>query len=144
MSSDQIDPRAPSFEHLFARARRRMPGFAFDYLSGGCMSEVNLERNTRDIREVQLQLTERDRQRLAKRETGSSKARDAYYKGLRNLHLIWRQGRLMKVRVARSVGPVDCHRHGFDHALVDEAPQHPSRDARNLRKLTQNALLGLQ
>jgi L-lactate dehydrogenase (cytochrome) len=52
--TDPIDPRAPSFEHLVARARRRMPGFAFDYLSGGCLSEVNLERNTREIREVQL------------------------------------------------------------------------------------------
>jgi L-lactate dehydrogenase (cytochrome) len=31
-----------------------MPGFAYDYLSGGCMSEVNLERNTRDIRAVEL------------------------------------------------------------------------------------------
>jgi len=52
--SEQIDRRAPSVEFLIERARRRMPGFAFDYLSGGCMSEVNLERNTREIREVQL------------------------------------------------------------------------------------------
>ncbi|BCX46150.1 FMN-dependent dehydrogenase [Haloferula helveola] len=31
-----------------------MPGFAFDYLEGGCFSEVNLKRNTDEIREVQL------------------------------------------------------------------------------------------
>jgi len=31
-----------------------MPGFAYDYLDGGCFSEVNLQRNTSDIREVQL------------------------------------------------------------------------------------------
>ena len=31
-----------------------MPGFAFDYLSGGCFDEMNLHRNTREIREVQL------------------------------------------------------------------------------------------
>ena len=53
-AQQQIDPRAPSVEFLVKRARRRMPGFAFDYLSGGCMSENNLERNTREIREVQL------------------------------------------------------------------------------------------
>jgi len=31
-----------------------MPGFAFDYLAGGCFSEVNLERNNAEIKEVQL------------------------------------------------------------------------------------------
>ena len=53
--SQGIDPRAPSFELLRARARRRMPSFAFDYVSGGCLSEVNLARNTSEIREIQLQ-----------------------------------------------------------------------------------------
>jgi len=31
-----------------------MPGFAFDYLESGCNSDINLERNTTDIRNVQL------------------------------------------------------------------------------------------
>lgn len=31
-----------------------MPGFAFDYLDGGCYSEVNLKKNTDAIREVEL------------------------------------------------------------------------------------------
>ena len=31
-----------------------MPGFANDYLEGGCFSEVNLHRNTAEIREIQL------------------------------------------------------------------------------------------
>ena len=31
-----------------------MPGFAYDYLAGGCFSEINLARNTSEIREVQL------------------------------------------------------------------------------------------
>jgi len=44
----------PSVEALQARAKQRMPGFAYDYLSGGCFSEVNLRRNTSDIREIQL------------------------------------------------------------------------------------------
>ena len=31
-----------------------MPGFAYDYLSAGCFTEVNLDRNQSDIRDVQL------------------------------------------------------------------------------------------
>lgn len=49
-----FDPRHPSVEHLRERARRRVPGFAFDYLEGGCNSGVNLRRNTEEIREVRL------------------------------------------------------------------------------------------
>jgi L-lactate dehydrogenase (cytochrome) len=52
--SETIDHRYPSSEHLRARARRRLPGFAFEYLDGGCFAEVNLRRNTDEIREVQL------------------------------------------------------------------------------------------
>ena len=44
----------PSIEHLRQKARRRIPGFAFDYLEGGCNSNINLHRNTADIRKVQL------------------------------------------------------------------------------------------
>lgn len=47
----------PSVEHLIEKARKRMPGFAYDYLSGGCFSEVNLDRNIQDIRKVQLKPT---------------------------------------------------------------------------------------
>ena len=49
-----MNPRYPSIELLAERARRRMPGFAYDYLSGGCMAEVNLQKNTSDIRAVEL------------------------------------------------------------------------------------------
>ena len=31
-----------------------MPGFAFDYLEGGCNSNINLQRNTEEIREIRL------------------------------------------------------------------------------------------
>jgi L-lactate dehydrogenase (cytochrome) len=51
---DFFDSRFPSVEALRAQAKKRMPGFAFDYLDGGCFSEVNLSRNTDDIRDVQL------------------------------------------------------------------------------------------
>ena len=50
-----MDSRYPSIEWLAERAKKRMPGFAYDYLTGGCFSEVNLARNTREIRDVQLQ-----------------------------------------------------------------------------------------
>ncbi|MBN9350271.1 MAG: alpha-hydroxy-acid oxidizing protein [Chitinophagaceae bacterium] len=31
-----------------------MPGFAFDYLEGGCNEEVNLRKNTQEIRKIEL------------------------------------------------------------------------------------------
>tara|TARA_B110001452_G_scaffold263868_1_gene265967 strand:+ start:1111 stop:1329 length:219 start_codon:yes stop_codon:yes gene_type:complete len=31
-----------------------MPGFAYDYLTGGCFSDINLARNIQEIRELQL------------------------------------------------------------------------------------------
>ena len=52
--SDAINSNFPSIPHLRERARRRMPRFAFEYLEGGCNSEINLRRNTEEIREVQL------------------------------------------------------------------------------------------
>ena len=55
--SDKIDyfnSQVPSVDALRQRAKRRMPPFAFDYLDGGCFSEVNLQRNMSDIRDVQL------------------------------------------------------------------------------------------
>jgi L-lactate dehydrogenase (cytochrome) len=52
-----MNPRYPSIELLADRARQRMPGFAYDYLSGGCMAEVNLHKNTSDIRAVELRPT---------------------------------------------------------------------------------------
>jgi L-lactate dehydrogenase (cytochrome) len=44
----------PSIEHLRERARQRVPRFAFEYLEGGCFSNINLQRNTEEIRQVQL------------------------------------------------------------------------------------------
>lgn len=50
----EINSRYPDIEYLRQRARQRIPRFAFEYLDGGCNSEVNLRRNTEEIREVQL------------------------------------------------------------------------------------------
>lgn len=54
MNPDYFDSRYPSVEHLRARAGRRLPRFAFEYLEGGCFSEINLRRNTDEIRQVKL------------------------------------------------------------------------------------------
>ena len=52
--SEVFHTRYPSVEHLRERARQRMPSFAIEYLDGGCFSDVNLRRNTDELREVQL------------------------------------------------------------------------------------------
>jgi L-lactate dehydrogenase (cytochrome) len=44
----------PSIEDLRERARQRIPKFAFEYLDGGCNEEINLKKNTSEIREVEL------------------------------------------------------------------------------------------
>lgn len=49
-----FDSRYPSVDDLRERARRRIPRFAFEYLDGGCNEDVNLARNTSDIREIEL------------------------------------------------------------------------------------------
>ena len=50
----KYNSRFPSIDDLRDRARKRIPRFAFEYLDGGCNEDVNLHRNTFDIREVQL------------------------------------------------------------------------------------------
>lgn len=50
----KIDSRFPSVADLRARAKKRIPRFAFEYLDGGCNEDVNLARNTSDIREIDL------------------------------------------------------------------------------------------
>lgn len=44
----------PDITYLRSRAKQRIPRFAFEYLDGGCNAEINLRRNTDEIREVQL------------------------------------------------------------------------------------------
>lgn len=51
---EYIDPRYPDIDYLKVRAQKRIPGFAFDYLDGGCNNEVNLKRNTEEIRGTRL------------------------------------------------------------------------------------------
>ena len=48
------NPQFPGIDDLREGARKRIPRFAFEYLDGGCNEDVNLHRNTSDIREVEL------------------------------------------------------------------------------------------
>ncbi|WOD42689.1 alpha-hydroxy acid oxidase [Hwangdonia lutea] len=49
-----FNTKYPSIEDLRKRAKQRIPKFAFDYLDGGCNEDVNLYKNTAEIREVEL------------------------------------------------------------------------------------------
>ena len=48
------NPKYPSIEDLRRRAKARIPRFAFEYLDGGCNQEINLKKNTEDIRKLEL------------------------------------------------------------------------------------------
>lgn len=52
--SSQLDSRYPSIDDLRTKAQKKIPRFAFEYLDGGCNEDVNLYRNTSELREVQL------------------------------------------------------------------------------------------
>ncbi len=53
--TDYFNSNYPSIDALRIKAKQRMPKFAFEYLDSGCFSEINLQRNTQDIRDIQLQ-----------------------------------------------------------------------------------------
>ena len=44
----------PSIDDLRNKAKKRIPRFAFEYLDGGCNQEINLKKNTDDIRALEL------------------------------------------------------------------------------------------
>ncbi|MEP3207557.1 MAG: alpha-hydroxy acid oxidase [Maribacter sp.] len=50
----KFDSRYPSIEDLREKAKSKIPKFAFEYLDGGCNEDVNLHKNTAEIREVEL------------------------------------------------------------------------------------------
>lgn len=49
-----FDTRYPSIDDLRTKAQNKIPKFAFEYLDGGCNEDVNLHKNTSELREVQL------------------------------------------------------------------------------------------
>jgi L-lactate dehydrogenase (cytochrome) len=44
----------PSIDDLRKKAQRNIPRFAFEYLDGGCNEDVNLLKNTSDLRQIEL------------------------------------------------------------------------------------------
>ena len=49
-----FNSKYPSTKDLRSLASKKIPTFAFEYLDGGCNEDVNITRNTSDIREVEL------------------------------------------------------------------------------------------
>jgi L-lactate dehydrogenase (cytochrome) len=50
----KINSKYPSVVDLRSKAQKRIPKFAFEYLDGGCNEDVNLHKNTSEIREIEL------------------------------------------------------------------------------------------
>ncbi len=50
----EYNDKYPAIDDLRERAKKRIPRFAFEYLDGGCNEEVNLHKNTAEIRAVEL------------------------------------------------------------------------------------------
>lgn len=49
-----INTKYPSIEHLRKKAYKRMPRFAYDYLTEGCNDDLNVSKNTTEIRNIEL------------------------------------------------------------------------------------------
>ncbi|HEY5407178.1 MAG TPA: alpha-hydroxy acid oxidase [Ginsengibacter sp.] len=50
----KYNPNYPSIDDLIKKAKRKIPKFAFEYLDGGCNEDVNLHKNTADVRQIEL------------------------------------------------------------------------------------------
>ncbi|MEP5341542.1 MAG: alpha-hydroxy acid oxidase [Algibacter sp.] len=50
----KINTSYPSIDDLRNKAKKKIPKFAFEYLDGGCNEDVNLHKNTKEIRDVEL------------------------------------------------------------------------------------------
>lgn len=51
---EYINPEYAEIDMLRERAKRKIPRFAFEYVDGGCNSEISIKRNTQEIRDLQL------------------------------------------------------------------------------------------
>ena len=50
----KFNTKYPTVQDLVRKAKKRIPGFAFEYLDGGCNEEVNKFKNTSAIRDIEL------------------------------------------------------------------------------------------
>ena len=48
------DPNYPSIEDLRNKCMKKIPKFCFEYMDGGCNEDINLAKNTREIRETEI------------------------------------------------------------------------------------------
>ena len=44
----------PGIDDIISKAKRNIPRFAYEYLSGGCNEDVNLLKNTSELRDIEL------------------------------------------------------------------------------------------
>ena len=44
----------PSTDDLIKKAKSRIPNFVFEYLSGGCNENIAVDKNTADLRDIEL------------------------------------------------------------------------------------------
>ena len=51
----QYNSNYPSIDDLIKKAKKKIPKFAFEYLDGGCNEDVNLYKNTAELRQIELQ-----------------------------------------------------------------------------------------
>lgn len=51
-----FNSKYPSIDDLRNKAKQNIPRFAFEYLDGGCNEDINLHRNTSELRDVQLKV----------------------------------------------------------------------------------------
>ncbi len=52
--SFNINTNYPSIEHLRQKAKKRMPRFAYDYLTEGCNNDLNVNKNNKEISKIEL------------------------------------------------------------------------------------------
>lgn len=54
LTNIKFNAKYPSIDDLRKRAQKKIPKFAFEYLDGGCNEDVNLIKNTEEIRKIEL------------------------------------------------------------------------------------------
>ena len=49
-----MNHKYPSIEDLRLKSKKKIPRFAFEYLDGGCNEDVNINKNTNELRKIEL------------------------------------------------------------------------------------------
>jgi L-lactate dehydrogenase (cytochrome) len=48
------NPKYPGVDDIIKKAKKQIPKFVFEYMDGGCNEDVNLAKNTTEIRDIEL------------------------------------------------------------------------------------------